>query len=211
MAIDLGSLRDSELLARYEEELFLLDMRVKSSERGLAMLYNIIVERGLNIDGACQRAINRVIEYEAKMQALSSNLSAVPDVQQFKDKHVIKPKKKDCGVPTFIDNFNPAVDVMRKFLSRVQDYSYMTVSGDSMINAGLNDGDIIIIDKRRTARNNDLVAVQVNGAQMVKRLSQLNGSTVLISENPDYDNMEITEFMDLSVMGTVAGKIRFDI
>lgn len=209
---DLNSLTDEELLNLYEEELFLLDIGAKFGESNLKKMFTEAYKRQVSIDQACSNAVKRVFAHEKKKDALKSNARVIEYRKEFENKHIVKPTKKvDTGVPSFIDNYDPAVHLINKFLSKLNDYSYMMVSGDSMINAGLNDGDLIIINKKKRINQYDLVAVKINGFQMVKRYTKTNNQVILLCENPEYEDIPITEFMNFEIVGVVAGKMQLEI
>ena len=82
----------------------------------------------------------------------------------------------------------------------------ITVKGDSMINAGIHDGDIVVVEKRATANVNDLVVAIVEGEFTLKRLGREKGRMVLIPENKAYPVIRPKE--DLEIFGVVVGPFR---
>lgn len=67
-------------------------------------------------------------------------------------------------------------------------YFCLKVAGDSMINAGIMDGDIVLIRFQATAENGQIVACRVNGDEAtLKRYKRQGDSVVLLPENPKYD------------------------
>lgn len=81
---------------------------------------------------------------------------------------------------------------------------FVRVTGDSMIGAGINSGDILIVDRALTPRKGSIVVAILNGEFTVKRLSRINGKLFLLPENPAYDPIEITEGSGFEVWGVVA-------
>lgn len=66
-------------------------------------------------------------------------------------------------------------------------YSYLLrVSGDSMINEGIHSGDLVILDKKRQAKDGDIVAAFVDGQWTLKFLKNQNGKAYLEAANPKY-------------------------
>jgi repressor LexA len=82
----------------------------------------------------------------------------------------------------------------------------ITVKGDSMIDAGIHDGDIVVVEKRATANVNDLVVAIVEGEFTLKRLGREKGRMVLIPENKAYPVIRPKE--DLEIFGVVVGQFR---
>ena len=60
------------------------------------------------------------------------------------------------------------------------------VKGDSMKNASINDGDVLIVDRSLVVRNNDIVVAVIDGELTVKRFNKLPDKVLLQTENPDY-------------------------
>ena len=72
------------------------------------------------------------------------------------------------------------------------DFFALNVTGNSMINAGILDGDVVIVRKQPTAQNGEIVIAMIDGEATVKRL-QIDGSQIwLMPENPDYDPIDGT-------------------
>ncbi len=82
------------------------------------------------------------------------------------------------------------------------------VCGDSMIDAGINDHDIALIQPGSEAKTNDLVLARLNGDVTIKRLCFAHGKPYLHPENVTYSDIVPEDGDDFSVIGTVAGIIR---
>ena len=84
----------------------------------------------------------------------------------------------------------------------------MKASGESMIEAGINDGDILVVDRSLEARSRDIVIAIFEGNLTVKRLIiKADGSAILKSENPLYKNIIISEYTELEIWGVVTSAI----
>lgn len=75
--------------------------------------------------------------------------------------------------------------------------------GDSMVDLGILDGDLMIIDRSLAARHDDVVVADFNGAFTVKRLVQKPSGNFLMPANPDYPPMPITPGDDIRIWGVV--------
>lgn len=84
---------------------------------------------------------------------------------------------------------------------------FVRVSGDSMIQAGIHDGDLLIVDRAISARHGSIVIAALNGEMTVKRLYSKEGKTELHPENPAYPIIEVTPFMDFCLWGVVTNVI----
>jgi DNA polymerase V len=77
------------------------------------------------------------------------------------------------------------------------------VEGDSMINAGINSGDILVVDRAVEPTHNKIVVAYLNGELTVKRLKIENTKIYLVADNPDYKPIRITPLMAFEVRGVV--------
>jgi len=83
----------------------------------------------------------------------------------------------------------------------------LTVKGNSMIDAGIDNGDMVVIHQCNTANDREIVAVDYNGSTTLKRIMRMGNSVLLISENRDYEPINITEG-ELRIMGKLIGVIK---
>jgi len=87
-----------------------------------------------------------------------------------------------------------------------RDVFLLRVRGDSMINAGIYEGDLVIVRPTREVRNNDIVVALLHDEATVKRFVQIKNRAYLKAENPDYKDIYPKE--DWMVQGKVVGVIR---
>lgn len=114
-----------------------------------------------------------------------------------------------AGFPSPVDDFiDKQLDLNDHLIHNKEATFYVKVSGDSMINAGIYDGDLLIVDKSLTPKNNSIVIAIVNNEFTVKRLKLNNGSAVLMPDNPEYQPIEFNEASELSIWGVVTNVIR---
>lgn len=83
-----------------------------------------------------------------------------------------------------------------------------TVKGDSMLGAGICDGDKVVVDKALKPKHKDIVVAVVNDEYTIKRLYQLRGKTELQPENPQYQPITFEEGGELQIWGVVVGVVR---
>ena len=79
----------------------------------------------------------------------------------------------------------------------------LKVVGDSMIDAGIREDDVLVVDLGKTPEHRDIVIVSVDGELTVKRLYRQNGDIMLVPENPEYEPRLIKEGEELKVHGVV--------
>lgn len=85
---------------------------------------------------------------------------------------------------------------------------FLRAKGESMINAGIFDGDIMVIDQSISPRHGNIVIAGINGDLTVKRLEHLGPNNLrLMPENPNYEPIEIPEDADFRLWGVVTSVI----
>jgi DNA polymerase V len=77
------------------------------------------------------------------------------------------------------------------------------VIGDSMVNARIQTGDFLIVDRSLEPDNNDIVVAILNGEITVKRLIKKTNRWYLVAANPKYPPFEIAPEMDFELWGKV--------
>ena len=80
---------------------------------------------------------------------------------------------------------------------------YVRVRGDSMKGAGIEAGDIIVVDRAVTATHNAIVVALIDGEFTLKRLQQKDHTLYLVPANPSYKTIKIVEGMEFQVWGVV--------
>lgn len=81
------------------------------------------------------------------------------------------------------------------------EYFYLRAKGDSMINARINDGDLLLIRKQDDVDNGQIAAVLIDGEAILKRVYKTNGTTILYSENSKYPPISIDDNSDVRIIG----------
>lgn len=84
------------------------------------------------------------------------------------------------------DNIEGRIFVPSSFLRKESDYFALTVKGDSMINAGILDGDTALIQQSETAEDGEIVVVLLDDSATLKRFFKEPSRVKLQSENPDF-------------------------
>lgn len=82
----------------------------------------------------------------------------------------------------------------------------LRVRGDSMVNAHILDGDIVILEDRKEARHGDIVAALIDGETTLKRYVVDHGRQYLKAENPKYPNL--VPARDLRIQGVMVSLVR---
>ena len=117
--------------------------------------------------------------------------------------------KVSAGFPSPADDYLEKILSIDKLLIKNQASTFLIrVGGDSMINIGIYEGDILIIDRSLDAKNKDIVIASIFDELTVKRLIfDIQGNPQLKAENPLYSNIEIKNKEDLIIWGVVTSAI----
>ena len=114
-----------------------------------------------------------------------------------------------AGVPIeAIEQVSHHVAVPGAMLSGSGQHYALEVRGDSMIEAGINDGDVVVIRETSTADNGDIVVALVQDQEAtLKRFYRRNGMIELVAANPEYETRVLPDHM-VRVQGRLVGLIR---
>ena len=131
---------------------------------------------------------------------------------------------KAAQAPTFTPRPIAADNVRAGFPSPAQDYEeetldinqylirnaaatfFVTVEGDSMINAGIHNGDILVVDRSIQFQHGHIVVAFVGGERLVKRLQYAGNVGCLVAENPAYPPILVSEENPATIWGVVTGR-----
>ena len=89
---------------------------------------------------------------------------------------------------------------------RDEEFFALRVRGESMLNAGILPGDLVVVRRQQTANNGEIVVALLEDEATVKRLSRRNGKTWLLPENDDYSPIDGTY---ATIMGKVTAVVRW--
>ena len=113
-----------------------------------------------------------------------------------------------AGFPSPADDYiDRKLDLNELLIANPAATFFVRAAGDSMTGAGINNGDILIVDRSLEASNGKIVIAILNGELTVKRLLQTTTSCKLVAENPNYPAFEINEESDFQIWGVVTSVI----
>lgn len=106
------------------------------------------------------------------------------------------------------DAANSSVDLNEHLLINPHSSFLFRVSGDSMINVGIFDGDRIIVDRSIEPQHNHIVLAVVDNEYTVKRFCSKNGLVRLLPENDAYEPIDFEDGQVLQIWGVVTANLR---
>ncbi|STX28879.1 SOS (error prone) mutagenesis protein UmuD (RumA) [Legionella beliardensis] len=109
-----------------------------------------------------------------------------------------------AGCPTPIDEGREEyIDLNTHLASQPESTFIATASGDSMIEADIYEGDMLVVDSKQEACSGDIVIAMIHGEATVKRLAILSHEIQLLPENPRYQPIIVNNEVDFKVLGVV--------
>ena len=109
-----------------------------------------------------------------------------------------------AGFPSPADDYTEEnIDLNEHLISNPSSTFFLRVKGDSMINAGIKDKDLIIVDKSLTAKPGNIIIAMVDGEFTIKRLSIKNDELYLKAENHNYPDFRFKNHIDVQIWGVV--------
>jgi DNA polymerase V len=109
-----------------------------------------------------------------------------------------------AGFPSPADDYmEGSLDLNTHLIKHPAATFFVRAIGESMKNAGIYSGDILIVDRSLEADDNTVVIAAVNGELTVKRLKKEANLLSLVSDNEEYAPIPISEGMDFSIWGVV--------
>lgn len=113
-----------------------------------------------------------------------------------------------AGFPSPADDYiDRDLDLNEHLITNPAATFFVRVAGDSMTGAGINNNDILIVDRSVAPVSGKIVIAVINGELTVKRLLKTETSCRLIAENSDYPDIEITGEMELEIWGVATSAI----
>jgi len=109
-----------------------------------------------------------------------------------------------AGFPSPADDFKEIRISLDKELVKNQESTfYARVSGDSMLGAGIDDGDLLVIDKSLSPENGKIAVCFIDGDFTIKRIRKEGKKFYLLPENKKYKPLEVKEENELIIWGVV--------
>lgn len=113
--------------------------------------------------------------------------------------------KITAGFPTPVTEYNEErLDINDIVATNPHATFYVRVSGSSMVDANIKDGDILVVDKSLEAKHNDIVIAVVDGEFTVKTLYHKDGTIKLMPANPEFPEIVLQNEQELNIWGVVS-------
>jgi len=106
------------------------------------------------------------------------------------------------------ENIEGNLSIDKHFIGSRTECFGLKVRGDSMINAGIFEGDLVIIQPQKEAQNGDIIIALLQDEATMKRFEVENGKVLLIPENDKYEPIIVNNPDNFSIIGKVIGVFR---
>lgn len=117
--------------------------------------------------------------------------------------------KIKAGFPSPADSYmEKKLDLNEYLIKHEAATFFLRVSGDSMEGAGISSNDILIVDRAEEVKDGNIIIASLNGELTVKRLKKRQGKVTLVPENPEYNEIVVTEESEFEVFGVVTFVIK---
>ena len=114
-----------------------------------------------------------------------------------------------AGFPSPADDFKEIrISLDKELVKNSESTFYARVSGDSMIEAGLDDSDLIVIDRSLDPENGKIAVCFIDGEFTVKRIKKEKNKIFLMPQNKIYKPIEVEEGNELIIWGIVTYVIK---
>jgi repressor LexA len=211
-------MKGTDIAPSFEEMKNALDLKSKS---GIHRLISALVERGY-IERLPHRA--RALRILQLPDGMKADNQSNTDKQLDADKNVFREAMQTLAGATFdtvpvfgkiaagtpieaISHEHDSIPLPPGMIGAGEHYA-LTIDGDSMIKAGINNHDTVIIKRCDSAENGTIIVALVDGEEAtLKRLRRAGGKIVLEPENDDYEP-QILEPERVEIQGRLAGLIR---
>ena len=134
---------------------------------------------------------------------------------------IMRPHEKSAGTPCSLfvaavtagfpspadDYVEGKLDLNSYLIQHPAATFFVRADGDSMIDAGIHSGDILVVDRAVQPCNGSVVIAVIEGELTVKRLQKSGGKLLLIPDNGDYGPLRISEDMNCEIWGVVTAVI----
>lgn len=182
-----------------------------SAENGIAPSYREI-SVGVNIKStnSVKKYVDRLVEKKliVKHDNKSRSLNYIQTREELNQEMVTIPLigKVAAGSPILaFENVEDKFILSKSIFNTNQELFMLRVSGDSMLNIGIEDGDLVVVKKQNNAENGDIVVAYIDGYATVKNFYK-NGDTIRLQPQNELYRPIITK--ECTILGKVVGCIK---
>ncbi|HMO62420.1 MAG TPA: translesion error-prone DNA polymerase V autoproteolytic subunit [Ferruginibacter sp.] len=106
------------------------------------------------------------------------------------------------------DYMERGIDLNEQLIRNKPATYFFRMRGDAMKDAGIFDGDVLVVDRSLKLTNGSIIVAVLNGEMMVRRFHKNFTSSFLVPENDRYKAINLGEFSDFNLWGVVSALVR---
>ncbi|MBN1300873.1 MAG: transcriptional repressor LexA [Melioribacteraceae bacterium] len=163
-----------------------------------------------HLDALHKKGFIRMEENSSRTLSLTSLSS--PDNERINDDAIELPivGRVAAGYPILAEqNIEGSITISASMLKNKTGSFGLKVKGDSMIEAGIFEGDVVIVTPQKSANNGDIIIAMLQDEATLKRYEKKENTVYLIPENKNYNIIEVNNREDFSIIGKVLGVFRW--
>lgn len=171
-----------------------------ASTFGVKRHIDALIKKGyLNIGENSSRTISLTANFKDNNQSQQSDTIEIPIIGRVA-----------AGQPILAEeNIEGTFNIQSSLINGKADCFALKVKGDSMINAGIFEGDVVIINPQKDANNGEIVVALLDNEATLKRYKRINGNISLMPENDNYSAIAINKSDNFSIVGKALGVFRW--
>lgn len=151
---------------------------------------------GFKSKNAVYKLINKLVEMGVLAKDAKGKLSLLEEFEEVPFLGLVEAGMPSVAEESVLDTIN-----IDSFLMPHKDRTYiLEVKGDSMIEAAIQEGDMVIVEKRSNARDGDIVIAEVDGGWTMKYFRQKGGKVYLQPANKKYKDIHPTESLHIGAI-----------
>lgn len=102
------------------------------------------------------------------------------------------------------DYIDSSFDIAKFLIDHPAATFFVKVQGESMRDAGIFSGDLLVVDRAKKVKNGDVVVAFVDGEFTVKRFFKKNSQIILHAENKKFNDIDVSQYTDFQIWGLVS-------
>ena len=162
--------------------------------------------------GGARKGAGRPKEGRDQTKAMRLPVNLIQSVMKFVEhkgyKLALYGSKVPAGFPSPADDYIEAhLDLNEHLIKHPAATFLVRATGTSMIDAGIHENDILVVDRSLKPTHGKIAIVAIDGQLTVKRLSLKNSQLFLLPENKDFKPIEVKDGSDIYIWGVVTNVI----
>jgi len=167
-----------------------------------------------HLEALTKKGYLNILSYASRGISITKDEFTTPEIINLPEREVINKipivGRVAAGSPILAEeNIEGSIIIDPSFIKKADDCFALKVKGDSMIDAGIIEGDLVIISPKTNAVNGDIIVARIDDEVTVKIYEYKNNQVKLIPQNKNYTPIVINNKNEFSIVGKVTGIVRW--